>query len=53
MQYLQGVALRRTRRVDGVGVDRSLPRDAVRALRTATLPSRGGGGEARDLCGGS
>jgi hypothetical protein len=39
MQYLQGVALRRTRRVDGVGVDRSLPRDAVRALRTATLPS--------------
>ena len=44
MQYLQGVALRRTRRVDGVGVDRSLPRDAVRALRTATTstsPVRG------------
>ena len=28
--------LRRTCRVDGVEVDRSLPRDAIRALRTAT-----------------
>ena len=33
---LSGVALRRTRRVDGVEVDLSLPRDAVRTLRTAT-----------------
>ena len=32
------MARRRTRRVDGVEVDRSLPRDAVRALRTATTP---------------
>ena len=38
-QHLQGVALRRTRRADSVEVDRSLPRDAARALRTATLPS--------------
>ena len=41
---LQGVALRRTCRVDGVKKDRSLLRDAVRALRnamTSTSPVRG------------
>ena len=52
-QELQGVALRRTRRVDGVRVDGPSLLGVVLALRTATLPSRGGGGEARDLCGGS
>ena len=34
-----GAILRRTRRVDGVEVDPSLPRDAVRALRSATTPT--------------
>ena len=38
-QHNLGVALRRTRRVDGVRADRSLPRDAVRTLRTATTPT--------------
>ena len=52
-QELQGVALHRTRRIDGVKVAGSPLLGAVLALRTATLPSRGGGGEARDLCGGS
>ena len=50
---LQGVALRRTCRGDGVRVDGPSLLGVVLALRTATLPSRGGGGEARDLCGGS
>ena len=44
---LSGVALRRTRRADGVGVDRSLPRDAVRALRSATTPTGPHRGRAR------
>ncbi len=39
LQHNLGVARRRTRRADGVGVDRSLPRDGVRALRTATTPT--------------
>ena len=39
LQHNLGVALRRTRRVDGVEVDRSLPRDAVLALRNATTPT--------------
>ena len=52
-QELQGVPLHRTRRIDGVKVAGSPLLGAVLALRTATLPSRGGGGEARDLCGGS
>ncbi len=38
-QHNLGVARRRTRRVDGVKVDPSLPRDAVRALRSATRPT--------------
>ena len=39
LQHNLGVALRRTRRVAGVEVDRSLPRDAVLALRNATTPT--------------
>ena len=38
-QHNLGLALRRTRRFDGVEVDRSLPRDAVLALRNATTPT--------------
>jgi len=34
-----GAVLRRTRRVDGVEVDRSLLFDAVRTLRTTTTPT--------------
>ena len=55
-QHNPGVALRRTRRVDGVEVDRSLPLDAVRALRNATTPTapvRGRLDTARDPRGGS
>ena len=55
-QHNPGVALRRTRRVDGVEVDRSLLLDAVLALRTATTPTapvRGRLDTARDPRGGS
>ncbi len=51
-QELQGVALRRTRRVDGVRVDGPSLLGAVRALRTATLPPRRRR-RGRDPCGGS
>ena len=55
-QHSLGVGLRSTRRVDGVEVDRSLPRDAILALRnatTSTSPVRGRLATARDPRGGS
>ena len=48
-QELQGVALRRTRRVDGVKVAGSPLLGAVLALRTATLPSAAAAARSRPV----